>query len=96
MPVTAETAPHYFSITEDVVDGYNTHAKMNPPLRSERDRVAVTDGLADGTLDVIATDHAPHSDLEKDVAFDQAANGIVGLETALPLGLKLVEKIICR
>ncbi len=92
VPVTAETAPHYFSITEEAVDGYNTHAKMNPPLRSEQDRVAITDGLADGTLDVIATDHAPHSDLEKDVAFDQAANGIVGLETALPLGLKLVEK----
>lgn len=88
--VTAETAPHYFSLTDAAVEGYNTHAKMNPPLRSEEDRLAVCRGLADGTLDAIATDHAPHSTLDKEVEFDRAANGIIGLETALPLSLKLV------
>jgi dihydroorotase len=89
--VTAETAPHYFSLTDAAVEGYNTHAKMNPPLRSEEDRLAVCQGLADGTLDAIATDHAPHSTLDKEVEFDRAANGIIGLETALPLSLKLVS-----
>ncbi len=87
--VTAETAPHYFSLTEEAVAGYNTSAKMNPPLRTEEDRLAVIQGLQDGTIDVIATDHAPHSVLEKDCAFEVAANGIVGLETALPLTLEL-------
>lgn len=91
LPVTAETAPHYFTLTEDAVCGYNTNAKMNPPLRSAVDRDAIREGLADGTIDVIATDHAPHSSLEKDVEFDMAANGIVGLETSVSLGLKLVE-----
>jgi dihydroorotase len=90
--VTAETAPHYFTLTEAAVEGYNTHAKMNPPLRSEADRQAIREALADGTLDAIATDHAPHSILEKEVEFDRAANGIIGLETALPLGLKLVAE----
>jgi dihydroorotase len=89
--VTAETAPHYFTLTDEAVEDYNTHAKMNPPLRSAQDREAVREGLADGTIDVIATDHAPHSKLEKEVEFDKAANGIIGLETALPLGLKLVD-----
>ncbi|MDM8538441.1 dihydroorotase, partial [Desulfobacterales bacterium HSG17] len=89
--VTAETAPHYFTLTEKAVENYNTNAKMNPPLRTEKDRQAVRDGLADGTLDVIATDHAPHHALEKEVEFDRAANGIIGLETSLPLSLKLVE-----
>ena len=88
--VTAETAPHYFTLTDEAVEGYNTHAKMNPPLRSETDREAICRGLADGTLDAIATDHAPHSAMEKEVEFDRAANGVIGLETALPLGLKLV------
>jgi dihydroorotase len=89
--ITCETAPHYFTlIDEDVVD-YNTHFKMNPPLRSAKDRQAIIDGLADGTIDLIASDHAPHSVLEKDVEFDRAAFGIVGLETALPLSLKLVH-----
>ncbi|MBW1778940.1 MAG: amidohydrolase family protein, partial [Deltaproteobacteria bacterium] len=92
IPITAETAPHYFTLTDAAVDNYDTHAKMNPPLRSEADRQAVIDGLADGTLDAVATDHAPHSTIEKDVEFDQAANGIIGLETALPLVLKLVEE----
>lgn len=89
-PVTAETAPHYFSLTDAAVEGYNTHAKMNPPLRSDADQAAIRQGLADGTIDVIATDHAPHSILDKEVEFDRAANGIIGLETSLPLGLKLV------
>ena len=89
--VTAETAPHYFTLTEDAVVGYDTHAKMNPPLRTEKDRQAIREALSDGTLDVIATDHAPHSPLEKNVEFSQAANGIIGLETSLPLSLKLVE-----
>jgi len=88
-PVTAETAPHYFTLTEDAVKGYNTNAKMNPPLRTQKDRQAVIEAIKDGTIDVIATDHAPHSILEKDIEFDQAANGIIGLETAVPLALAL-------
>ncbi len=89
--ITAETAPHYFTLTEDSVKGYNTNAKMNPPLRSSQDREAILEGLADGTIDVIATDHAPHSYIEKEVEFDQAANGIIGLETSVSLSLKLVH-----
>jgi dihydroorotase len=93
--ITAETAPHYFTLTEKAVLGYNTNAKMNPPLRSEKDRQAVLEALRDGTLDAIATDHAPHSILEKEVEFNFAANGIVGLETSLPLSLELVrQKVI--
>jgi dihydroorotase len=90
--VTAETAPHYFTLTEEAVEGYNTNAKMNPPLRTEEDRQAVIEGLKDGTLDAIATDHAPHSSLEKEVEFDRAANGIIGLETAVSLSLELVRR----
>lgn len=89
--VTAETAPHYFTLTDEAVEDYNTNAKMNPPLRSRRDREAVRQGLADGTIDVIATDHAPHAPIEKEIEFDLAANGIIGLETSLPLSLKLVD-----
>ena len=89
--VTAETAPHYFSLTDEAVEGYNTNAKMNPPLRSIDDVESVKEGLADGTIDAIATDHAPHSVLEKELEFDQAMNGIIGLESALPLSLKLVH-----
>ncbi len=89
--VSAETAPHYFTLTDEAVEGYNTNAKMNPPLRSERDRQAVRKALQDGTLDAIATDHAPHSELEKNLEFDQAANGIIGLETSVPLALALVR-----
>jgi dihydroorotase len=93
--ITAETAPHYFTLTEKAVLGYDTNAKMNPPLRAESDRQAVRDALRDGTLDAIATDHAPHSILEKQVEFNFAANGIVGLETSLALSLALVrEKVI--
>jgi dihydroorotase len=91
VPVTAETAPHYFSLTDASIKDYNTNSKMNPPLRTEQDREAICQGLVDGTIDVIVTDHAPHSIIEKAVEFDQAANGIIGLETAVPLGLKLVE-----
>jgi dihydroorotase len=91
-PVTAETAPHYFSLTEEAVDDYNTNAKMNPPLRTQEDIDAVIGALIDGTIDVIATDHAPHSILEKDIEFDQAANGIIGLETSVPLALALFRK----
>lgn len=95
VPVTAETAPHYFTLTDEAVSGYKTNAKMNPPLRSAKDVEAIKDGLRDGTIDAIATDHAPHSTLEKDVEFDKAANGIIGLETSLPLCLSLVrDKIL--
>ncbi len=94
--VTAETAPHYFTLTEDAVGRYDTNAKMNPPLRSKDDREAIRKGLADGTIDVIATDHAPHSTIEKEVEFDRAANGIIGLETSVSLSLKLVEEGILK
>jgi dihydroorotase len=90
--VTAETSPHYFTLTDEAVEGYDTNAKMNPPLRRERDRQKIRTALQDGTLDVIATDHAPHSILEKNVEFDRAANGIIGLETSLPLTLALVRQ----
>ena len=89
--VTAETAPHYFTLTEQAVQGYDTNAKMNPPLRAEEDRLVIREALRDGTLDAIATDHAPHSILQKEVEFNLAANGIVGLETSLPLSLALVR-----
>jgi dihydroorotase len=91
--VTAETAPHYFSLTDDCCVTYDTNTKMNPPLRTTEDVEAVKAGLADGTIDVIATDHAPHTDCEKDVEFDFAPFGIIGLETALGLSvIELVEK----
>ncbi len=89
--VTAETTPHYFTLTDEAVEGYDTNAKMNPPLRTEEDRQAIRQGLGDGTFDAIATDHAPHSILEKEVEFDLAMNGIIGLETSLPLSLALVR-----
>ena len=89
--VTCEATPHHFTLTDEAVRGYNTNAKMNPPLRSAEDREAVRKGIADGTVDAIATDHAPHHIDEKNVEFSIAMNGIVGLETALPLSLQLVE-----
>ncbi|MFO7912859.1 MAG: dihydroorotase [Desulfotignum sp.] len=89
--VTCETAPHYFTLIDADVKDYDTNFKMNPPLRSKEDRDAVIQGLADGTIDAIASDHAPHSKEEKDLEFDQAAFGIVGLETSLPLSLHLVH-----
>jgi dihydroorotase len=88
--VTAETCPHYFSLTQEAVRGYNTMAKMNPPLRTAEDVAAIKQGLRDGTIDVIATDHAPHAADEKSGEFDYAPFGIVGLETALGLALNLV------
>ena len=93
--VTAETCPHYFTLTEEAVRGYNTMAKMNPPLRTAGDVAAIRAGLKDGTIDVIATDHAPHGMDEKSGEFDYASFGIVGLETALGLSLGLVsEKVL--
>lgn len=90
--VTAETAPHYFSLTEDCCATYDTNTKMNPPLRSKEDVEAIKQGLLDGTIDAIATDHAPHTDSEKDVEFDFAPFGIIGLETALSLSvMELVD-----
>lgn len=85
--VTCETCPHYFTLTDREIDGFNTNAKMNPPLRSDVDVKAIIEGLRDKTIDVIATDHAPHHIDEKNCEFALAANGIVGLETSLPLGI---------
>jgi dihydroorotase len=90
--VTAEACPHHFTLTEEAVRGYNTLAKVNPPLRTAEDVQALREGLADGTIDVIATDHAPHTEDEKHCEFDRAPFGIVGLETALSLTLALVEE----
>jgi len=90
--ITAETCPHYFSITENTVEGYNTNAKVNPPLRTQKDVDAIKQGLKDGTIDVIATDHAPHHRDEKLREFDHAPSGISGLETALGLSLNLVHE----
>ncbi len=92
--VTAEACPHHFTLTEEAVRGFDTHAKMNPPLRTWQDVQAVKEGLRDGAIDAIATDHAPHAAQEKQQEFAAAPNGIVGLETALPLTLALVEESI--
>jgi dihydroorotase len=89
--ITAETCPHYFSITEEAVSGYNGNAKVNPPLRGSRDIAAIREGLSDGTIDVIATDHAPHHKDEKSGEFDFAPPGISGLETSLGLSMALVD-----
>jgi dihydroorotase len=88
--VTAEATPHHFTLTHEAVKGFDTNAKVNPPLRSREDVEAVKRGLVDGTIEVIASDHAPHSSMEKDVEFDYAAFGMVGLETAFSLSLQLV------
>ncbi len=90
--VTAEAAPHHFSLTEEAVLTWGTCAKMNPPLRTEEDRQAVILGLKDGTIDIIATDHAPHSQEEKARPFTEAPSGIIGLETALALGITELVK----
>jgi dihydroorotase len=90
--LTAETCPHYFSITEEAVCGYNTNAKVNPPLRRKEDVESIKEALADGTIDVIATDHAPHHLDEKIMEFDHAPSGISGLETAVGLSMKLVDE----
>ena len=103
--VTCETCPHYFSLTEEACEGYNTYAKVNPPLRTAADVQAIIEGIADDTIDIIATDHAPHHADEKNIEFSLAANGLVGFETALSLAVthlvkpaiisisKLVEKM---
>jgi dihydroorotase len=85
--VTAEATPHHFSLTHEACEGYNTNAKMNPPLREVEDREAIRQGLKDGTIDVIASDHAPHHYDAKEREFDDAPNGIIGLETALGLAI---------
>jgi dihydroorotase len=90
--VTAEATPHHFTLTDEALRDYDTRAKVNPPLRTLADVRAVREGLEDGALDAIASDHAPHSTLEKDVEFDYAANGMIGLETSLALSLRLVEE----
>jgi dihydroorotase len=92
LQVTAEVTPHHFTLDDEALDGYDTHARMNPPLRTRRDIEAVREALADGTVDAIATDHAPHGVLDKQVEFDKAWNGVVGLETALGLTLGLVRE----
>lgn len=103
--VTCETCPHYFSLTEEACAGFNTLAKVNPPLRTAADVQAIIEGLRDDTIDIIATDHAPHHRDEKNIEFNQASNGLVGFETAVPLAVthliktgvltmdKLVEKM---
>ncbi len=91
--ITCETCPHYFTLTQEAVSGFNTNAKVNPPLRTKEDVEAVKKGLSDGAIDVIATDHAPHTEEEKDIEFDFAASGMIGLETALSLVyMELVKK----
>jgi dihydroorotase len=90
--VTAETAPHYFTLTDEVLKEFSTNFKMYPPLRKNEDVEAIKEGLKDGTIDAIASDHAPHSSIEKDVEFEYAANGIIGLETSLSASLILVKE----
>lgn len=90
--ITAETAPHYFTLTDKACDGFNTNAKMNPPLRDDEDVEMIIEALCDGTIDAIATDHAPHHIDDKRIEFDKAANGIVGLETSLALGVTYLVK----
>ncbi len=90
--VTCEVAPHHFLLTEEHVSFYNTNCKMNPPLRSAADRDAMIEGILDGVVDAIATDHAPHATHEKEVEFENAPNGITGLETALGLSLRWLHK----
>ena len=90
--VTCETCPHYFVLTDEACAGFNTYAKVNPPLRAKKDVEAIIEGLKDGTIDVIATDHAPHHEDEKNIEFSLAANGIAGFETAFPLAVTYLVK----
>ena len=92
LPVTCEVTPHHFTLTDEAVRGYNTNTKMSPPLRTKKDVAAMKNGLRNNIIDIIATDHAPHSEVDKDVEFNHACFGIVGLETALPLTLRLVDE----
>lgn len=91
LPVSAEVTPHHFTLVDENVGEFNTHYKMNPPLRSTADRGALIEGIVDGTIDIIATDHAPHAFHEKQVEFERAAFGITGLETALPIVLTVLH-----
>jgi dihydroorotase len=91
LPVTCEVTPHHLTLTDEACARYDTATKCNPPLRGAGDVEAVREGLRDGTVDAVATDHAPHSAVEKDVEFEQAAFGMIGLETAVPLVLELVR-----
>ncbi|WP_263382302.1 dihydroorotase [Granulicella arctica] len=90
--VTCEAAPHHFTLTDEALEHFDTNAKMNPPLRAESDRQAVIAAILDGTVDCIATDHAPHAAYEKEVEFERAPNGITGLETALGLALRILHR----
>jgi dihydroorotase len=92
LPVTCEVTPHHLTLTDEACLHYDTATKVNPPLRSKSDKEALIEGLIDGTIDAIATDHAPHSSVEKDVEFDCAAPGMLGFETAVPLVLELVRE----
>ena len=94
LPVTCEVAPHHFTLTDEAVRGYDTNTKMSPPLRTIDDVEAIKEGLRDGTIDIIATDHAPHDITDKQLEYQNACFGIIGLETALPLCLKLVDEKI--
>ncbi len=90
--VTAEVTPHHITLVDENVGDFNTHFKMNPPLRSAADREALIQGILDGTIDAIATDHAPHAFHEKQVEFERAAFGITGLETALPIAITVLHQ----
>src|SRR3569833_366009 len=90
--VTAEATPHHIALTDATITTYDTNFKMNPPLRTEADRQGIIAGLRDGTLDCIATAHAPHTDYEKDKEFDFAPNGIIGIETAIAISLEILVR----
>jgi dihydroorotase len=92
LPVTCEVAPHHFTLTDEAVRGYDSNTKMSPPLRTQTDIERIKEGLEDDTIDIIATDHAPHDVVDKQVEYQHACFGIVGLETALPLTLRLVQE----
>jgi len=90
--ISCEVTVHHFTLTEEAVSGYNTNAKVSPPLRTKKDVQAIIKGIMDGTIDCIVTDHAPHTEEEKEMGFENAPFGMIGFETALPLSLKLIEK----
>jgi dihydroorotase len=92
MKVSAEVTPHHLTLTDEALLSYDTYCKVNPPIRSEEDRAALIEAVKDGTIDCIATDHAPHSTLEKDCEFQEASNGINGLETTFAALLPLVNQ----
>ena len=90
--VSAETCPHYFSVTDEIIRGYDTNTKVNPPIREEIDKQAILEGLKDGTLDCIVTDHAPHHEDDKNVEYDLAAFGISGIETSFGFAITYLYK----